>query len=211
MQWVKRVDHVAYAIAKGMIEKWAWYHIEVEGGTLVTRIDDVDPDNKDSSMKIWCVDYGSFGIALVEGIDRAKVSQVTAFVDKHGDHTVQHVAYDTGDLEKFLVHMQGLGVNPRGEIFVRNDGFGILKQIFCKGYAEQDAAEMSFPEYVSRPKKEEDFSDAKITFSSAAGKTFYNQIEKAREEEDKSTLIDFSRIPDDWEVPEPKPNETRKQ
>jgi len=210
MSWVKRVDHVAYAVAKGMVEKWAWYHIEVEGGSLCTRIDDVAPESEESSMKIWCIDYGSFGIALVEGIDRSKQSQVSAFVEKHGDHTVQHVAYDTGDLEAFLEHMKEHKVNPRGEIFVRSDGFGTLKQIFCKGYAEQDAAVMSFPEYVARPKKNEDFSDAKITFSKEAGKTFYNQIENARETGDRTTLLDFSAMPDGWEPPEPKPHESRK-
>lgn len=35
-------------------------------------------------MKLWCINFGQFGIALVEGIDRAKISQVTKFVRKHG-------------------------------------------------------------------------------------------------------------------------------
>lgn len=207
MSWVKRVDHITYAVAGGMIEKWAWYHITVEGGQLVHRIDDVAADSPESSMKLWCIDFGTFGIALVEGIDRAKKSQVTAFVERHGDHTVQHVAYDTGDLEGFLSHMKEYNASPRGEVFIRNDGFGILKQIFCKGYAEQDAAEMSFPEYVERPKKTEDFSDAKITFSQQAGKVFYEQIERARETKDQSTLIDFDKMPKGWEPPPPKPNQ----
>lgn len=203
--WVKRVDHVAYAIAEGMIEKWAWYHIEVEGGVLVTRIDDVDPENPDSSMKIWCIDFGNFGLALVEGIDRAKKSQVTAFVEKHGDHSVQHVAYDVGDLYGFLEFAQGYGVNIRGDIFTRNDGFGILKQLFAKGYDAQDAAEMSFPEYVERPKSDEKFTDTQITFSQEAGKKFYNEIEEARETGDMSTLLDFSAMPSDWQVPNVQP------
>jgi len=207
MAWIKRVDHVTYAVAKGMIEKWAWYHIEVEGGKLVQRIDDVNPDSPESSMKLWCIDYETFGIALVEGIDRAKESQVTAFVEKHGDHTVQHVAYDTGDLNGFLEHLGKYDAHPRGEIFTRNDGFGSLRQIFCKGYAQQDAAEMSFPEYVERPKRGQDFSDVKITFSQEAGKTFYQQIEDAREAGDQSTLIDFSKIPPGWEPPDPRPNQ----
>ena len=42
-------------------------------------------------MKLWCIDYGDFGVALIEGIDRAGQSQVTKFVERHGDHACQHV------------------------------------------------------------------------------------------------------------------------
>ena len=66
MAWLKRVDHIAYACAEGMLEKWAWYHIEVEGGRLINRIDDTDPENPESSMKIWCIDFGSFGLPLLK-------------------------------------------------------------------------------------------------------------------------------------------------
>ena len=138
MAWVKRVDHVTYAVAQGMIEKWAWYHIEIEGGRLVHRIDDVSPDSPDSSMKLWCIDYDTFGIALVEGIDRKKKSQVTAFAEKHGDHTVQHVAYDTGDLEGFLRHLTQFGAHSRGQNLyaqrrVRDSETGLLQRICQSG------------------------------------------------------------------------------
>ena len=51
-------------------------HIEVEGGTLIKRIDDARPGDPNSSMKIWCIDFGEFGIALIEGIDRAENAQI---------------------------------------------------------------------------------------------------------------------------------------
>ena len=87
MSQLRKIDHVSYACAAGQIEKWAWFHIEVEGGTLIKRIDDARPGDPHSSMKIWCIDYGNFGVALIEGIDRAGKSQVTSFVEKHGDHS----------------------------------------------------------------------------------------------------------------------------
>ena len=68
MSHLKKVDHITYACGKGRIEQWAWFHIEIEGGTLINRIDDVRPEDPDSSMKIWCIDFGEFGIALIEGI-----------------------------------------------------------------------------------------------------------------------------------------------
>ena len=202
MSWLTNVDHISYAVAKGMIEKWAWFHIEVEGGKLINRIDDVRPGDPDSSMKIWCIDYGNFGVALIEGIDRAKKSQVTAFVDKHGDHSIQHVAYDTKDLEAFQNHLGKFNARPRGETLVRNDGFGILKQMFAKGYNDSGAAESPFPEYVERPRASGDQDDINITFSQQAGKGFYDQIEEAREKNDTEPLIDFTNMPSNWKVPD---------
>jgi hypothetical protein len=204
MPHLRKVDHITYACAPGTIEKWAWFHIEVEGGTLINRIDDVRPDDPDSSMKIWCIDYGEFGVALVEGIDRRKRSQVTKFVERHGDHACQHVAYDCHDLESFQKHVKELGGKPRGRTLVRHDGFGILKQMFAKGYAEGDAAEATFPEYVQRPHSDDD-ADAHITFSEQAGRGFYDQIEDAIETGDEEPFFDFSAMPDDWRVPEPLP------
>jgi hypothetical protein len=205
MPHLTKVDHITYAVATGMMEKWAWYHIEVEGGRLINRIDDVNPQDPNSSMKIWCIDYGTFGIALVEGIDRKQKSQVTRFVDKHGDHAVQHVAYDTDDLDAFLKRLQGYGCHPRGETLVRNDGFGILKQMFGKGYDDMDPAEMSFPEYVERPKGKK-ADEKKITFSQQAGKGFYQQIEDARASGDTEKFIDFSKMPSGWLPPAPQPS-----
>ena len=202
---LKKVDHITYACAHGQIEKWAWFHIEVEGGTLINRIDDVRPDDPGSSMKIWCIDYGEFGVALIEGIDRAEKSQVTAFTDRHGDHAVQHVAFDTHDLEKFIEHLQDMGGDPRGEMLVRNDGFGVLKQLFARGYEEGDAGEASFPEYCQRPSPGDTAEEVAITFAEETGKGFYDQIEDAVEAGDERPFFDFSGMPEDWQVPTPVP------
>ncbi|MGI9608203.1 MAG: hypothetical protein ACR2P0_18875 [Acidimicrobiales bacterium] len=201
---LKRVDHVTYACASGTIEKWAWFHIEVEGGRLINRIDDVRPDDPSDSMKIWCIDFGEFGVALIEGIDRAGVSQVSRFVERHGDHSVQHVAFDTYNLEAFQAHMQALGGTPRGETLVRNDGFGMLKQMFARGYEEGAADEATFPEYVERPDAD-NAEDVHITFAEETGKGFYDQVADAVEDGDDAPFFDFSRMPADWEVPEAAP------
>ncbi len=204
MSHLKKVDHITYACEQGAIERWAWFHIEVEGGALINRIDDVRPDDPDSSMKIWCIDYGDFGVALIEGIDRAKKSQVTKFVEAHGDHACQHVAYDTYDLDAFVGHLQRMGGTPRGQVLVRNDGFGVLKQMFARGYAPGDAAENSFPEYCQRPRLEDPDAVA-ITFAQETGKGFYDQIEEAVAAHDEAPFFDFSKMPADWEVPAARP------
>lgn len=195
---LKRVDHVSYACELGSIERWAWFHIEVEGGTLINRIDDVRPDDPESSMKIWAIDYGEFGVALIEGIDRAKKSQVTKFVDAHGDHSVQHVAYDTHDLEAFTAHIKSMGGTPRGQTLVRNDGFGVLKQMFARGYSAGDAAETGFPEYCQRPSLDDSPEEVAITFAEETGKGFYDQIEEAVAEGDEAPFFDFKAMPAGW-------------
>ncbi|MGB0906849.1 MAG: hypothetical protein ACPGVT_05090 [Maricaulaceae bacterium] len=200
MSYLKKIDHVTYACAAGQIEKWAWFHIEVEGGTLIKRIDDVNPDGA-SSMKIWCIDFGDFGIALIEGIDRTEKSQVTAFVDRHGDHSCQHVAYDCHSLEKFQTHMKSMGGHPRGDTIIQDDGFGILKQMFAKGYATGHAGEATFPEYCERPSTAGEIRDLEITFSEMAGEGFYAQVQKAIEEDDTTPFFDFKKMPTNWEVP----------
>lgn len=205
MGHLRKVDHITYACEQGSIERWAWFHIEVEGGTLINRIDDVRPDDPDSSMKIWCIDHGDFGIALIEGIDRAKKSQVTKFVDVHGDHSCQHIAYDTHDLDKFVAHLQAHGGTPRGNVLVRNDGFGILKQMFARGYTEGDAAETSFPEYCQRPNTGDSADEVAITFAAETGKGFYDQIEDAVASGDEAPFFDFTAMPADWEVPPARP------
>lgn len=200
MSYLKKIDHVAYAVAKGQIEKWAWFHIEVEGGKLIKRIDDANPDGK-SSMKIWCIDYGNFGVALIEGIDREEKSQVTVFAEKHGDHSCQHVAYDTYNLETFVEHMKSMGGHPRGDILVQDDGFGMLKQMFAKGYATGHAGEATFPEYCQRPDPNNSDNDVEITFSDLAGGQFYREVQEAIDAGDDQPIFDFSKMPSDWEVP----------
>lgn len=201
MSHLKKIDHVAYAVEQGNIEKWAWFHIQVEGGTLIKRIDDARPEDPNSSMKIWCIDFGGFGIALIEGIDRAEKSQVSNFVEKHGDHSCQHVAYDCYNLDNFIDHMKSLGGHPRGNVLVQNDGFGILKQMFAKGYASGHAGEASFPEYCQRPKTSDEANEVEITFSNKAGGEFYKQVQDAIDDGDEQAFFDFSMMPADWEVP----------
>jgi hypothetical protein len=116
------------------------------------------------------------------------------------------VAYDTHDLDKFQDHMKKLGGSPRGATLVRNDGFGILKQMFARGYAEGDPAEASFPEYLQRPHVADTEAEIAITFAEETGKGFYDQIEDAVEAGDEAPFFDFAKMPGDWTVPEPSPH-----
>ena len=100
-------------------------------------------------------------------------------IEKHGDHSCQHVAYDCHNLEKFISHMKSLGGHPRGNVLVQDDGFGILKQMFAKGYASGHAGEATFPEYCERPETADAAKEVEITFSKKAGGEFYKQVQNA--------------------------------
>ena len=98
--------------------------------------------------------------------------------------------------------MRELGGSARGGTLVRNDGFGILKQMFARGYSEGDAAEATFPEYVQRPSLG-DADEVHITFAEETGRGFYDQIEDAVAAGDEEPFFDFSKMPSDWQVPVP--------
>jgi len=203
MQWLQKVDHITYVVRPDTIRQWAWFYIEKLGGTLTLRVDDTNPQDA-SSMMLWCIDFGEFGIALVAGIDRAEKSHVTLYADRHGDHSVQHVAFQVPDLAKFRdVMAQEVGLGLLGPILQRNDGFGWIRQVFGHGYStDRNPSEVGFPEFVERPlKKGEPFPE--VSFSSEAGTGLYRQAQKAMDEDAREGLIDFSAMPPAWRPPAP--------
>ncbi len=204
MKWLQKVDHVTYVVRPDTIRKWAWFYIEKLGGTLTLRVDDTNPRER-SSMMLWCIDFGEFGIALVAGIDRQEKSHVTVYAERHGDHSVQHVAFQVPDLAKFRDAMvKNAGLHLLGDILQRDDGFGPIRQVFAKGYtAEANPAEVGFPEFVERPRKKgEPFPE--VSFSAEAGTGLYHQAQDAMDHDAESrreAMIDFAKMPANWEPP----------
>jgi len=201
MKWLQKVDHVTYVVRPDTIRKWAWLYIEQFGGKLILRVDDTNPEEK-SSMMLWCIDFGEFGIALVAGVDRAEKSHVTAYAEHHGDHSVQHVAFQVPDLAKFRDAMVAqCKMNLLGPILQRNDGFGWVRQVFAKGYtSDSNPAEVGFPEFVERPlKKGEPFPE--VSFSADAGTGLYRQAQEAMDADRREAMIDFSKMPETWNPP----------
>lgn len=202
MKWLQKIDHVTYVVRPDTIRKWAWLYMEKFGGQMTLRVDDTNPGEK-SSMMLWCIDFGEFGVALVAGIDREEKSHVTAYAERHGDHSVQHVAFQVGNLAGFRDTMaRECGLKLQGPILQRNDGFGWIRQVFAAGYnADSNPAEVGFPEFVERPlKKGEPFPE--VSFSAEAGTGLYNQAQDAMDGNRRESIVDFSQMPADWE-PEP--------
>lgn len=199
MKWLQKIDHVAYVVRPDTIHQWAWLYIENFGGTLVLRVDDTNPGEA-SSMMLWCIDFGEFGIALVAGIDREEHSHVNAYVERHGDHSVQHVAFQVGDLSEFRRAMEEKnGMRLLGPILQRHDGFGWIRQVFGRGYNDDaNSSVVGFPEFVERPqKKGEPFPE--VSFSGQAGTELYKQAQDGMNEDARDTIADFTRMPAGWD------------
>lgn len=198
-RWLQKIDHITYVVRPETIRKWAWLYIESFGGKLVLRLDDTNPDDR-SSMMLWCVDFDSFGIALVAGLDRAERSHISMFADRHGDHSVQHVAFQVPNLERFQVEMVRLnGLKLVGAAHERHDGFGYVRQVFAKGYtSDMNSAETGFPEFVERPTdRHKPFPE--VSFSAKVGMSLYKQAQTAMIEDERETVFDFSNMPADWD------------
>lgn len=197
MAWLKKIDHITFLVKPETIRKWAWYYIEVCGGEMIMRSDDVNPEGK-SSMMLWCVDFGEFGIALAAGIDRQEKSHVTCAVEAHGDHFLQHPAFHVRDLEAFIKHASNVGLRFQGDMQVRNDGFGVTKQIFASQYNDSNnSAIVGFHEYEERK-----YEDTEITFSPKVGASLYDIAQEIMNSDTRQTMIDWSYMADDWEPPE---------
>src|SRR5262249_42901546 len=161
---------------------------------LTLRVDDTNPKDK-SSMMLWCIDFGEFGLALVAGIDREERSHVTAYAERHGDHSVQHVAFQVPDLAKFRDAMvEQCGMKMLGPILQRDDGFGWVRQVFAKGYnVASNPAEVGFPEFVERPtKRGEAFPE--VSFSAQAGTGLYQQAQDAMDADKRESIVDFASM-----------------
>lgn len=187
MNWLLGIDHLTYVVRPDTIEYWAevW---EKLGGKRTLQVDDTNPKDK-SSMMLWTFDFGEFGVALVAGIDREEKSHVTAYLEKHGDHSLQHVAFKVEDLEVFKAMAEGMGFSFLGDVLVRKDDRGLVKQIFGRGWhGENNPSEVGFPEFVERPQGEgEDFS--KITFSKKAGTNLYRQSQEIMDADERISFI----------------------
>ena len=205
---LNRIDHVTYAVTSDNIEECARFWIDGMGGTLVLRNDDVRLEDTSDSMMLWGIVLNlgvpaeEFGVALVAGIDKEQVSQVSRFVTKNGSNVVQHVAYDVGDISAFRSHFEGgFGANLLSETLIVPDGFGgFVKQVFGRGYESGNAAEVGFPEFLER------LDGTGAGFTNVAGEGLYEKVQRISSLGDDTPIIDFSTMPEGWDPPEPRNN-----
>lgn len=206
---LRKVDHVTCVVRQDTIRQWAWFYIDVLGGALSLRMDDTNPTG-DSSMMVWTIDFEDFGIALIAGIDRKEKSHVTAFVEKHGDHSFQHVAFQVPNLDAFCERLSTFGVKFLGETLSRRDASGrYTKQVFGNPFHDgENSSLVGFYEFVERPGRVNDETGEadgapEISFSERAGALLYQQAQSVMAEDQRGRMTRFSKMPPNWVVPEP--------
>lgn len=172
-QWLGE-DHITYAVWD--IKSWRAVYIDCFGFYEIHHTADASPHGT-SSMELYGLELGASRIALVSPISRSSISHVEHFLRKHGDHSIQHVAYEIRNLEAFVREMKDKGFHFLEEIKYRTDPFGPIKQIFAKRFDPLlTAAEGAFYEFVERPKR------AKLSlldfFSSTVAEELYEDVER---------------------------------
>lgn len=172
-QWLGE-DHITYAVRD--IKAWRAVYVDYFGFHEIHHTADASPDGT-SSMELYGLESGRSRIALVSPINRASLSHVEHFLRKHGDHSVQHVAYGIQNLEAFISEMKTKGFNFLGDIKYRIDPFGPIKQIFSKRFDPSlTAAEGPFYEFVERPMRTKvGFGDF---FSRVVAEELYGDVER---------------------------------
>ncbi len=179
------VDHVAIAVKD--LKRWKAQYLSM-GATVFFETDDASPGGS-SSMKLCGLKLGEFSCALIEGIDREEKSQVSAFVEKHGDHSFQHVALAVDNIYVFVEWALEQGFHFLGSIQDRVDGFGQVKQIFGRKFDEHLAPdEGPFYEFVQRPNQEGRFVSAN-SFSDDFAREFFLEIEDAQHAGEGQTFV----------------------
>ena len=183
------IDHIAIPVEN--YEGWKRVYLDLFGGELFHETLDASPTGA-SSMKLCGIKIGGLSIALISGIDRKEKSQVSKFVEKHGDHGFQHVAVRVDNLEAFVRWGRENGLQFLGQILQRKDNFGQIKQIFAKKFDPNlNVDEAPFYEFVERPKEGEIFEDiAADSFSDEFAQELYREVEDAGH----GVFIDVARI-----------------
>lgn len=170
------LDHVAVAVRD--ITKWKNTYLSM-GARVFYETDDASP-NGASSMKLCGVKIGEYSIALIQGIDRKEISQVSAYVAKHGDHSFQHVAVAVDNIYTFVEWAMTNHFHFLGPIQDRKDAFGDVKQVFARKFDKDlPPDEAPFYEFVERPNEEGRFISAD-SFSDDFAKEFFLQIAGAQ-------------------------------
>jgi hypothetical protein len=181
------LDHVAVAVKN--IALWKKMYLLL-GAHIFYETNDASP-NGASSMKLCGVKIGEYSIALIEGIDRGEISQVSAFVEKHGDHSFQHIAVAVNDIDAFVRwgtknHFQFLG-----PIQESKDAFGDVKQVFARKFDKNISPdEAPFYEFVERPNQTGRFVSAD-SFKDEFAKEFFLEIERAQKKHEDAIFFDI--------------------
>jgi methylmalonyl-CoA/ethylmalonyl-CoA epimerase len=157
----------------------------VLGFNVIWSAQDVGSDK--SSMDTVVVQRGDAKIALMQGRNKERRSQICEFIDKYGEG-VQHIAIEVDDIDAVCHEWEAHGVRFCGDVKNGRDGFGPLKQRFTYPLFPGCGV---FLELTQRQHGQEESK----TFVRATVEALYRDIERDQSRGVEKTIVDYETLP----------------
>jgi methylmalonyl-CoA/ethylmalonyl-CoA epimerase len=177
------IDHITLCVKNLAATEFLFTHIL--GFHVIWSAQDVGSDK--SSMDTVVVQRGDAKIALMQGRNKERKSQISEFIDKYGEG-VQHIALEVDDIEAVCREWETHGVRFSGDIKDGRDGFGPLKQRFTYPLFPGCGV---FLELTQRQHGREESK----TFVRATVESLYRDIERDQLKGVERTIIDYETLP----------------
>ena len=177
------IDHITLCVKNLAATEFLFTHIL--GFHVIWSAQDVGSDK--SSMDTVVVQRGDAKIALMQGRNKERKSQISEFIDKYGEG-VQHIALEVDDIEAVCREWETHGVRFSGDIKDGRDGFGPLKQRFTYPLFPGCGV---FLELTQRQHGREESK----TFVRATVESLYKDIERDQLKGVERTIIDYETLP----------------
>jgi methylmalonyl-CoA/ethylmalonyl-CoA epimerase len=177
------IDHITLCVEN--LDAAEFLFTKVLGFEVIWSARDVGTEK--SSMDTVVVQCGGARIALMQGRDKAMKSQISDFIERHGQG-VQHFALEVDDIEAVCREWEAHGVKFSGPVKEGRDGFGPLKQRFTYPLFPTGGL---FIELTQREHGEE---RAK-TFVRSTVESLYKDIERDQASGVEQTIIDYDASP----------------
>ena len=177
------IDHITLCVKN--LAATEFLFTQILGFHVIWSAKDVGSDK--SSMDTVVVQRGDAKIALMQGRNKERKSQICEFVDTYGEG-VQHIAIEVDDIEAICREWEMHGVRFSGDIKEGRDGFGPLKQRFTYPLFPDCGL---FLELTQRQHGQEESK----TFVRATVESLYKDIERDQLKGVARTIVDYETLP----------------
>lgn len=177
------VDHITLCVKNLAATKYLF--TQILGFDVIWSAQDVGSEK--SSMDTVVVQRGEAKIALMQGRNKERKSQICEFVETYGEG-VQHIALEVDDIEAVCREWEKHGVRFSGDIKDGRDGFGPLRQRFTYPL---------FPGcglFLELTQRQHGAEESK-TFVRATVESLYRDIERDQIKGVARTIIDYDTLP----------------
>ena len=177
------IDHITLCVEN--LDAAEYLFTKILGFEVIWSARDVGSDT--SSMDTVVIQRGNAKIALMQGRDKIRKSQISEFIEQYGQG-VQHFALEVEDIDAVCREWEAHGVKFSGSVKEGRDGFGPLKQRFTYPLFPGSGI---FIELTQRRHGDE---TAK-TFVRSTVESLYKDIERNQAAGIEQTIIEYGSSP----------------